>query len=109
LDALTLLLDVLPRPWSASFSTQYLKLARQIVKTGLVDQAFEWGKTLEIAGNAIPETTFALALAEWDVERPGAMSWTATALIQQVERFVEVVRLRQLFLEEVKSASLSSK
>ncbi len=103
LDALTLLLEVLPRPWSAGFTVPYLKLARQIVKTGMIDQAFEWGKTLEIAGNAIPEATFHAALAEWDVERPGAKSWTATALIQQVERFIDVVRLRQLFLSEIKS------
>jgi len=103
LHALTLLLEVLPRPWSAGFALQYLKLARQIVKTGLIDQAFEWGKTLEIAGNAIPEAALSAALAEWDVERPGAKSWTATALIQQVERFIEVVRLRQLFLDEIKS------
>ena len=109
LDALTLLLEVLPRPWSAGFAVPYLKLARQIVKTGMIDQAFEWGKTLEIAGNAIPEAAFNAALVEWDVERPGAKSWTATALIQQVEKFIDVVRLRQLFLDEIKSTSPGTK
>ncbi|HQR05445.1 MAG TPA: DUF5691 domain-containing protein [Gemmatales bacterium] len=102
LDALILMLDVLPRPWSVAFAQQYLKLARQILKNEVVDQAHEWGKTLEIAGSAIPETAFNAALAAWDVERK-AKSWTATALTQQVERFVEVVRLRQLFLEEIRS------
>jgi len=102
MDALILMLDVLPRPWSATFALQYLKLARQILKTEMVDQAHEWGKTLEIAGSAIPEAAFNAALAAWDVERK-AKSWTATALVQLVERFVEVVRLRQLFLEEIRS------
>lgn len=102
MDALILMLDVLPRPWSPVFALQYLKLARQILKTEMVDQAYEWGKTLEIAASAIPEGAFHAALAAWDVERK-ARSWTATALVQLVERFVEVVRLRQLFLEEIRS------
>ncbi|MFT3879033.1 MAG: DUF5691 domain-containing protein [Gemmatales bacterium] len=102
MDALLLMLDVLPRPWSAAFALQYLKLARQILKNEMVDQAHEWGKTLEIAGSAIPEAAFPTALAAWDVERK-AKSWTATALVQLVERFVEVVRLRQLFSEEIRS------
>lgn len=102
IDALILMLDVLPRPWSAAFALQYLKLARQILKNEMLDQAHEWGKTLEIAGNAIPEAAFDAALATWDVERK-AKSWTATALLKQVERFVEAVRLRQLFFEEISS------
>ena len=100
-DALTLLLDVLPQPWSQPFAVQYVKLARQIVKTGVIDQAYEWGKTLETAARALPRSAFIAALLPWDLERIGEKSWTAAALAQQVERFCEVVRLRQMFMEEL--------
>lgn len=101
LDALTLLLEMLPRPWSDSFATQYLQLARQVVKTGVIDQAYEWGKTLEIAARALPRATLQSALSPWLVERPGQKSWTANALAQLVERFCEIVKLRQMFFEEL--------
>ena len=80
---------------------QYVKLARHIVKAGVIDQAYEWGKTLETAARALPRSVFISALLPWDLERIGEKSWTATALAQQVERFCEVVRLRKMFMDEL--------
>lgn len=103
LDALGLvqLLGVLPEPWSKTFGEQYLKLARQVVATGVIDQAYEWGKTLEIAGHAMPPSLFGQALEPWDHERSGEKSWTAKALAQEVEQFCEIIKFRQLFQEEL--------
>lgn len=101
-DALLLMVDVLPRPWSPWFASNYLQLARKEVKHGMIDTAFEWAKTLEIACKAIPRTAFAAALQHWDTARTGAQSWTAKALDQLIDRFVEVVALRQMFFEELR-------
>lgn len=100
-DALIMLLGVLHRPWSPGFATQYLKLARQITQAGVVDEAYEWAKTLEIAGRAIPREVFSMALVPWELTRQKAQSWTAKALEQLVERFTNLVQLRNLFLEEL--------
>lgn len=102
-DALLLLLDVLPRPWSTGFAQQYLKVARETVRTAVIDQAYEWGKTLSMAAGGIPYAMMNEAMAKWEVERPGEKSWTAKALIQQVERFVETIQIRKLFIDELKA------
>lgn len=103
LDALTMLLMELPRPWSNAFATQYLQLAKEIINKGVIDQAFEWGKTLEIAAIALPRSILTAALTPWLIERTGQKSWTANALAQLVERFTEVVKLRHRFFEELHS------
>lgn len=100
-DALALLLDALPRPWSSNFAQHYLKLARQIVKATMVDEAYEWLKTLDIASRALPRAAFAAGLAPWDLERTGPSNWTVSAIEQLVDRFLQQLRLRQHFFEEV--------
>lgn len=100
-DTLLMLLAALPRPWSVGFATQYLRLARQISQTGVVDEAYEWAKTLDIASRAIPKALFQAALAPWEPARLKGHSWTAKALEQLIEQFLSMVHLRQLFFEEL--------
>jgi hypothetical protein len=103
-QALALTLPVLPRPWSPGFAQAYLRQARQVLKSAPVDQAYEWLKTLEPAARALPRGSFAAALAPWDAERPGEKSWTASAIAQAVDRFTDLVRVRQSFYEELQKA-----
>lgn len=100
-DALMMLLDVLPRPWSMQFSMHYLQLARHIVKTGVLDQAHEWAKSLEMASRSLPRGVLGAALSPWELREPA--SWTGHALKQLVERFIEQVQLRKLFYEELEA------
>jgi hypothetical protein len=101
-EALLLMVEVLPRPWSAHFALNYMKVAREHLRTGYIDAAYEWAKTLEIASRAVPRSTFAQALAPWNTSRPDATSWTAKALDQLLDGFLDVVKLRQLFHEELR-------
>jgi len=98
-DALMMFLDVLSRPWSTTFSLHYLQLARHTVKTGVIDEAYEWAKSLEIASRSLPRSVLGAALSPWELREPA--SWTGRALQQLVERFIEHVQLRKLFYEEL--------
>jgi hypothetical protein len=101
-QALSLMLPVLARPWSPGFAQAYLRQARLVAKSAPIDQAFEWlKKTLEPAARALPRGAFAAALAPWDVERPGEKSWTASAIVQAIDQFTDLVRVRQSFYEEL--------
>jgi hypothetical protein len=100
-DALLMLLENLPRPWSETFSRHYLQIARQIVKTAVLDQAYEWAKSMEQASRSVPEGLLDAALSPWELREP--TSWTGHALVQQVERFLEQVQLRRMFYKELDS------
>jgi hypothetical protein len=99
--ALDALLTALPRPWSLAFSQVFLHEARNVVKTAAIDAAYEWVKSLDTAARALPRGSFAAALVPWDARRSGQKSWTASALAQAVDRFTDLVRVRQSFYQEL--------
>jgi hypothetical protein len=98
---LPLLVLALPQPWSDSFAQRYLDQSRQVAKAAVVDQAYEWTKSLTCAALALPPSSFAAALAPWDLQRPGAVTWNSSAIQQQVERFMDLLRLRAGFYAEL--------
>lgn len=102
-DVVTQFISALPRPWSNTFSMNYLKSTRDILQNELLDQAYEWSKTMDTAMYAIPDSAWMEALAPWKLERSGQYSWTAQAIKQQVEQFVEVIRLRKVYRDELKA------
>lgn len=104
---LPFLLRELKRPWPSAFSNVVLKQARSVAKSSPIDQAFEWTKCLLIAALALPRSSLQSALMPWDLNRPGETSWTYGAMVQQVERFLAMIRLRANFYAELAKDQVS--
>ncbi|HMP16064.1 MAG TPA: hypothetical protein PKD72_03495, partial [Gemmatales bacterium] len=83
----------------------YLQVARQVARCAVLDEAYEWLKSLEIAGRAIPASMHAAALEPWNMERMGQASWTITAIEQLLEGFLQHVKFRKLLHEEIAKGS----
>jgi hypothetical protein len=104
---LPFLLGELKRPWPTAFSNVILKQARSVTKSSPIDQAFEWTKCLLIAALALSQSSLRSALLPWDLNRPGETSWTYGAMVQQVERFLAMIRLRANFYAELAKDQVS--
>lgn len=98
------LLSILPRPWSAAFADAYLAAARDAVRRGTDNRAYQWASSLSIAARAIPKARFPQALEPWVLPPageggPGAGRWRDQAIARELEKFTETVSVRQSFFE----------
>ncbi len=100
-EALQVLLNAVPSPWSTGFSELYLAQARAVAKSKVIDRAYEWAKTMPLAAQALSPAAFAAALLPWDTARPGDTSWTANAIVQHVDQFLNTIRIRKTFYDEL--------
>jgi hypothetical protein len=94
------LLDLLPRPWSVSFSQRFLALARSVLESSTDNRGYQWGTTLLTAARAIPRESFATALAAWPLQADptaGQSRWAE----REIEHFHEIMRMRQSLYEEL--------
>lgn len=100
-EAVTLL-DSLPRPWSAQFSKGYLGLTRAVVQKSSDHYAYRWLTSLHLAAKAMPPRIFAEALMPWDLtaHNPRTSS-TQSYAEREMDRFREIIQLRQSFYEEM--------
>lgn len=95
-------LRILPTPWSPAFAAAYLTAVRRAaaaVPPGF-GQADPWRGTLAVAARALPEEAFAAALDPWPFGELAPEDWMRRSWAQEVERFTEVVRIRQTLQKE---------
>ncbi len=94
------LLDMLPRPWGSGFSQEYLALARGVLSSSADNRGYSWGNTLLTAARALPRESFAAALDAWPLQEDataGPSRWAE----REIERFHEIIRMRQSLYEEL--------
>lgn len=96
------LLSILPRPWSEKFTDIYLAAAREAIRRGTDNSAYQWASSLSTAARAIPKARFAPALEPWELPLPaaggpGSGGWHSQAITRELEKFTETVAVRQSF------------
>jgi hypothetical protein len=95
------ILDMLPKPWSASVADAWLIGVRGFI-AGLTPQsklAEPWYDTLDTAALAIPETHFARALEPFEV--PESKHWQINYFRSQLEELQATISLRQRIAKEL--------
>lgn len=98
------LLNELPRPWSARFAGRYLALIREVFQKQTDNRAYQWANTLSVAARALPVESFPAALAPWEfAPPPKSASAQFNPFERETEKFLELIRTRQSFVEEVRS------
>ena len=95
------LLAHLPRPWSDAFGRSYLAVARKVLKERADNLAYQWAGTLFAAGRALVRESFAAALADWELAQTKEGQWHGQAVAREIEKFMEAVRTRRSFYDEV--------
>ncbi len=95
------LLVLLPRPWSPAFARRYLQHAIGAGQQRSDNTAYRWICTLSHAARAIPPQCFgeALHMAEQVVAGPKSGHYTE----RELEKCIEIIRLRESFYREVPS------
>ncbi|HOJ54046.1 MAG TPA: DUF5691 domain-containing protein [Phycisphaerae bacterium] len=93
-------LECLPRPWTPEVGRAYLAHVRDRLKKAPRVSNVEI-QTLDLAARALPPECFDEALREWDV--PEGNDYTLQYWRSQLEKFTEVVLIRQRFVKEVGS------
>ncbi|MCA9203089.1 MAG: hypothetical protein KDA59_08585, partial [Planctomycetales bacterium] len=63
------------------------------------NRAFQWASSLQTAARCIPPSVIPLALEEWHVA--DSRNWHNQAAEREVERFMEALRMRQTFYDEL--------
>jgi hypothetical protein len=96
------LIMLLPRPWSATFSTKFLALIRRVLAKQSDHTAYQWANSLFTVARAIPAEVFPAAVEGWDVAlSQRSSSWHVDAVQREIDKFIETVQTRQSFTEEV--------
>ena len=110
-DTLAPSLEVLPETVAKARKAEVLAIMDKFVfdmhtKSGLLGLSGMSNdmRTLDTAARALPRGSFAAALVPWDADRVSQKSWTASAVAQAVDRFTDLVRVRQSFYEELQKA-----
>lgn len=93
------LLGILPRPWSAGFARLYLRHAFGLLRQRTDNIAYQWACGLSHAARAIPPLCFgeALQMAEPAIAGPKSGHYAE----REIDRCIEVIRLRQSFYQEI--------
>ena len=94
------LLAELARPWSSEFGRAYLRLANAALGNSNDGTAYWWANSLPMAARALPRELFAAAQTAFDTESGAA---TRGANARGIERFHDLLRLRQSFFDELAS------
>ena len=106
-SAMLALLEALPARWSVAGARRFLDLTRSVIRKSPDDFVFHWFSRLPLAARAIPPGLFAAALEPWDLTTgKSRTTWVTSALERELDKFQEIVRLRQSF-HDVVSASAS--
>ncbi|MEZ6112253.1 MAG: DUF5691 domain-containing protein [Pirellulaceae bacterium] len=92
-------LSLLPKPWSETLASDYLRQAREVLARHSDNRAFQWASSLQTAARCIPPSVIPLALEEWHVA--DSRNWHNQAAEREVERFMEALRMRQTFYDEL--------
>ena len=100
------LIMLLPRPWSATFSSEFLALIRRVLAKQSDNAAYQWANSLFTAARAIPAEVFPAAVEGWDVAlSQRSSSWHVDAVQREIDKFVETIQTRQSFTEEIAAKS----
>lgn len=91
----------LPAPWSAEFSELYLQVSRRLFQTRGDAPAARWCQTLLPAAIGLSPACFTKALEPWNVNADRQGVWQNAQLETWLQRFGEVIRIRQEFRQEV--------
>ncbi len=94
-------LEYLPKPWNPEVGRAYLEHVRDRLKKAPKVSNAEI-ETLDWAAKALPAECFDEALRKWDV--PEGDDYALRHWRRQLEKFTEVVLLRQRFVKEMGSA-----
>jgi hypothetical protein len=96
---------ILPRPWSRSLGSKFLEAARKALDRPVDQIAYVWTRLLATASTAIPRELFPIAIEPWkiadDADQPPAIR-------NSIDRFNEIILLRQQFHREITEISAST-
>jgi hypothetical protein len=95
------MLSSLPHPWSPRFAREFLATARNVVARPADQDAYFWAHAMPAAAVALPREVFVNALEDWDLGADDAGVGSRPAIRREVDRFVEIVRMRQRFYDEL--------
>jgi hypothetical protein len=102
-DEVTILMadmvELVPRPWSGGFAGRFLKHAQRLLDRPADNAAYRWLCALSPAAKALPPACFrdALQMAEQWLQSPKSGHYTE----REIEKFMEIIRLRESFYQEV--------
>lgn len=94
-------LQILPAPWSTSFSEFYLQLVRRQFQQGNEASMLRWCESLLPAALGLASECIEAALEPWALRPDAAHARSSERIRLQLMRFGEVLRLRQAFRAEV--------
>lgn len=87
--------------WSIAFSKEYLRITKGLVAARSDRAVSDWLQSLPIAAIHIPCELIESASANWKIRDYGVQSGQIAAIEKQVTSFLERLRLRSLFHQEL--------
>jgi hypothetical protein len=99
------LLGALPARWSVPGARRFLDLTRSVIRKSPDNFVFHWCSRLPLAARAMPPELFAACLDPWDLTADTSRTtWVVSSLERELDKFQEVIRLRQSFFEAVSAS-----
>ena len=104
--AIVELLEALPARWSAPGARRFLDLTRSVIRKSPDNFVFVWFSRFALAARAIPPELFAACLEPWDLTTAKSRTtWIDATLERELDKFQEVIRLRQSFHDALSSSA----
>jgi hypothetical protein len=104
--AIVELLEALPARWSAPGARRFLDLTRSVIRKSPDNFVFVWFNRFALAARAIPPELFAACLEPWDLTTAKSRTtWIDATLERELDKFQEVIRLRQSFHDALSSSA----